>query len=148
MIFFMYSSAMMIHSAVWAWIPFVISMMRNIKSIICAPPIIVLMRDAWPGQSTRVNWRYYSLISLSNLVGTLVKNAEKPRSRVMPLSWDCGFLSRLAVDVTSLSNLQIEVLPESTCPRTPIFILRHFAGWIAAIYYFVKSRSYFSIVNY
>lgn len=68
--------------------------------MICAPPMIVRMSDACPGQSTKVNCRYSYLIYLSNLVGTLVKNAEKPRSRVMPLYCDCGFLSRLAVDVT------------------------------------------------
>jgi len=54
------------------------------------------------------------LIDLSNRVGTPVKKAEKPRSNVIPLYCDCGFLSRLAVDVISLSILQIDVLPEST----------------------------------
>lgn len=103
------------------------------------------MRDACPGQSTKVNCKYYYFTSLSNLVGTLVKNAEKPRSRVIPLSWDWGFLSRLAVDVTSLRILQRDVFPESTCPKTPILILRHLAGWIRDIYSLVKSRSYFSI---
>jgi len=144
-IFFMNNSAIMMHSAVWAWIPFVISMMRNMMSMICAPPIIVLIRDAWPGQSTRVNCRYYSFSCWSNLVGTLVKNAEKPRSRVIPLYWDWGFLSRLAVDVTSLNIRQSDVLPESTCPRTPTLMLRHFWGKIDAISSFVKSKRSFSI---
>ena len=136
----------MMHYAVCAWIPFVISIIRNMMSIIWAPPIIVLIKDAWPGQSTNVNCKYSSLIYFSNLVGTPVKKAEKPRSSVMPLYCDCGFLSRLAVDVTSLSILQIDVLPESTWPRTPTLMLRHFAGWIFAIYSLVKSSNYFSII--
>lgn len=37
--------------------PFVTSMTRIIVSMICAPPMMVRMRDAWPGQSTRVNCR-------------------------------------------------------------------------------------------
>lgn len=98
-IFFMYSSAMIMHSAVWAWIPLVISRIKNIMSMIWAPPMMVFIKEACPGQSTNVNWKYYYLIYLSNLVGTLVKKAEKPRSSVIPLSWDCGFLSRLAVEV-------------------------------------------------
>lgn len=138
----------MMHSTVCAWIPLVISIMRNMISMICAPPMIVLMREAWPGQSTRVNCRYYSFIYLSNLVGTLVKKAENPRSRVIPLSCDWGFLSRLAVDVTSLSILQMEVFPESTCPKTPTLIFKHLMGRIVVIYYFVKSNNYFYIYQY
>ena len=137
----------MMHSAVWACIPLVISMIRNMISMICAPPMMVRMSDACPGQSTKVNWRYSYLIYLSNLVGTLVKNAEKPRSRVIPLYWDCGFLSRLAVDVTSLKILQMEVFPESTWPSTPMLMFKHFDGWIVDIYYFVRSSSSFSIAN-
>lgn len=137
---------MMMHSAVWAWIPLVMSIIKNMRSIICAPPIIVLIKDAWPGQSTSVNWRYYSLIYLSNLVGTRVKKAEKPKSKVMPRSWDWGFLSRLAVDVTALSMRQIDVFPESTWPRTPMLMLRHLLGWIVETYSFVISSSYFSIL--
>ena len=37
----------------------------------------------------------------------------------MPLSRDCGFLSKAAVDAVLLSDLASEVLPLSTCPRTP-----------------------------
>ena len=136
----------MMHYAVCAWIPFVISIIRTIISIIWAPPIIVLIKDACPGQSTNVNCKYSYLIYLSNRVGTPVKKAENPRSNVIPLYWDCGFLSRLAVDVTSLNILQIDVLPESTWPRTPTLILRHFDGCIFAIYSFVKSSNYFSII--
>ena len=137
---------MIIHSAVCAWIPFVISITRNIISMIWAPPIMVLIKDACPGQSTKVNCRYYSLISPSNLIGTLVKKAEKPKSRVMPLSWDCGFLSRLAVDVISLSIRQSDVFPESTWPRTPMLMLTHFCGCMDVIYSFVKSNRSFSII--
>lgn len=89
----------MMHSAVWAWMPFATSMIKNIISMIWAPPIIVFIKEACPGQSTNVNWKNYYFMILSNLIGTLVKNAENPRSRVIPLSCDCGFLSRLAVEV-------------------------------------------------
>ena len=61
-IFFIKSYAMIMHSAVWACIPFVISMIKNIRSMIWAPPIIVLIKDACPGQSTRVNCKYYYFI--------------------------------------------------------------------------------------
>ena len=46
------------HSAVYVYIPLLISMTRNIMSIILAPPIIVLISEACPGQSTSVNWKY------------------------------------------------------------------------------------------
>jgi hypothetical protein len=65
--------------------------------MIWAPPMMVLRSEPWPGQSTRVNCRYSSLALYFS--GILVRKAEKPRSRVMPLSWDWGFLSRDAVDV-------------------------------------------------
>ena len=42
------------HSAVWVWMPLVQSTTRTIRSMIWAPPMMVLMREAWPGQSTRV----------------------------------------------------------------------------------------------
>ena len=73
-------------------------MTKNIISMICAPPIIVRIKEACPGQSTKVNWRYSSLTL--KRVGVREKKAEKPKSRVIPLSCDCGFLSRLAVEVT------------------------------------------------
>lgn len=145
MIFFMKSSAMITHSAVWACIPLVTSMIRNMMSIIWAPPMIVLIREACPGQSTSVNCKYSSLICWSNLVGTLVKKAEKPRSRVIPLYWDCGFLSRLAVEVISLRILQMEVLPESTCPSTPTLIFTHLLGWIEITSSLLKSKRSFYI---
>jgi len=135
----------MIHYAVWVWIPFVTSITKKIISMIWAPPIIVFISDAWPGQSTSVNCKYSYLIYLSILVGTLVKNAEKPRSKVIPLYCDCGFLSRLAVDVISLKMRQIEVFPESTCPKTPTLMLMHLLGCMPAISYLVRSSSSFSI---
>ena len=58
--------------------------------------------------------------------GVFVKKALNPRSNVIPLSYDCGFLSRLAVDVTLLSALAKEVLPLSICPKTPNFIILYF----------------------
>ena len=42
------------HSAVWVCMPLVASTTSTIRSMICAPPMMVLMREAWPGQSTRV----------------------------------------------------------------------------------------------
>ena len=41
-------------SAVCVWMPFPTSIISIIKSIICAPPMIVRMSDACPGQSTSV----------------------------------------------------------------------------------------------
>mmetsp|Transcript_25800 Transcript_25800/g.75617 ORF Transcript_25800/g.75617 Transcript_25800/m.75617 type:complete len:247 (+) Transcript_25800:813-1553(+) len=49
------SSPMTRHSAVCVWMPLVRSMTRIIMSMICAPPMTVRIRDAWPGQSTSVN---------------------------------------------------------------------------------------------
>ena len=43
------------HSAVWTCIPLLISITRIIWSIIEAPLRTVLIREAWPGQSTIVN---------------------------------------------------------------------------------------------
>jgi hypothetical protein len=50
--------------------------------------MIVLIREACPGQSTKVNCKYYYLIFCSKRVGTRVKKAEKPKSSVIPLYWD------------------------------------------------------------
>jgi hypothetical protein len=36
--------------------PFVMSTTKIIMSMICTPPMIVLISDACPGQSTSVNW--------------------------------------------------------------------------------------------
>lgn len=105
--------------------PLLISMTRNIKSIICAPPIIVRIREAWPGQSTRVNWKYFYLTFIYNSSETRVINDENPKSRVIPLYLDWGLLSRLAVDATCVRTRQIDVLPESTWPSTPTLILMH-----------------------
>ena len=49
-------SPITMHSAVWVWMPLLASITRIIMSMIWAPPMIVRMREAWPGQSTRVNW--------------------------------------------------------------------------------------------
>ncbi len=53
-------------------------------------------------------------------------NAENPKSKVIPLSLDYGFLSKLAVEATVLNDLQRDVLPESMCPKTPKFIFNIF----------------------
>lgn len=59
-------------------------------------------------------------------MGIVIMNAEKPRSRVMPRSFDYGFLSKPAVEAMVLKALHSEVLPESMWPRTPMFMFRIF----------------------
>lgn len=84
--------------------------------------MIVRIREACPGQSTRVNCRlsYCCWPPLSRRwSGRPTVNEEKPRSSVIPLSRDCGFLSKAAVDAVLLSALASEVFPLSTCPSTP-----------------------------
>lgn len=61
--------------------------------------MIVLSKEACPGQSTNVNCKYYYFNLFYNFYGILVKNAEKPKSKVIPLYCDCGCLSKDAVDV-------------------------------------------------
>lgn len=69
--------------------------------MICAPPIIVFNREAWPGQSTKVNCKYYYFPFnwFINFSGIFIKNAENPKSSVIPRYWDWGFLSNAAVEV-------------------------------------------------
>lgn len=88
-----------------------------------SPPMIVRIREACPGQSTRVNCRlsYCCLPPLSGRwSGISTVKEEKPRSSVIPLSRDCGFLSKAAVDAVLLSALASDVFPLSTCPSTPM----------------------------
>lgn len=141
----MNNSAITIHSDVWVWIPLFISITKNIRSIIWAPPIIVLIREAWPGQSTSVNCKKFCFTFVYNYAGTLVMKEEKPKSRVIPLSFDCGLLSRLAVDATWVRTRQIDVFPESTCPNTPTLIFKQSDGFIVASYSASISSNYFSI---
>mmetsp|Transcript_25297 Transcript_25297/g.84794 ORF Transcript_25297/g.84794 Transcript_25297/m.84794 type:complete len:303 (-) Transcript_25297:116-1024(-) len=109
------SSPMTRHSAVCVWMPLVRSMTRIIMSMICAPPMTVRMRDAWPGQSTSVNWRWlYSGLCRAMCSGTSARKAEKPRSSVMPRSLLCGCLSKLAVEPMVLNARARLVLPLST----------------------------------
>lgn len=86
-----------------------------------SPPMMVLMREAWPGQSTRVNWRlsYCCPPPSCRGSGKSTVKEEKPRSSVMPRSRDCGFLSNAAVEAVLLSALASDVFPLSTCPSTP-----------------------------
>lgn len=76
------------HSAVYVCTNFCASTTSIIMSMILAPPIIVFMREAWPGQSTRVNYmksRESGIECLSrNQEGMRMMKAEKPRSRVIP----------------------------------------------------------------
>lgn len=55
-------------------------------------------------------------------------NALNPRSSVIPLSFDYGFLSKPAVEAIVLRALQRLVLPASMCPNTPILIFKIFSG--------------------
>ena len=135
-------SAIIMHSAVWVWIPLLMSTTKNMKSMIWAPPIIVLIKDAWPGQSTRVNWKYFYFTLVYNYSDTRVINEEKPKSKVIPLYWDWGLLSKLAVDATCVNTLQIDVLPESTWPKTPTLIFMQSFGLMAANYSLSISNNY------
>lgn len=95
---------------------------RLVQEICNSPPIIVRMSEACPGQSTRVNCRlsycFWPPLSRTWSGRSTVKE-EKPRSSVIPLSRDWGFLSKAAVDAVLLSALASEVFPLSTCPSTP-----------------------------
>lgn len=87
-----------------------------------SPPIIVRMREACPGQSTRVNCRLsycFCPPPSRRWSGRSTVKEEKPRSSVIPLSRDWGFLSKAAVDAVLLSALASDVFPLSTCPSTP-----------------------------
>lgn len=70
-----------------------------------------------------------------NFYGIFVRKAENPKSKVIPLSCDWGFLSSDAVDVISLKILHNDVFPESTWPKTPTLMLIQFVGSIFACYY-------------
>ena len=126
------------HSAVWVYISFCESTTSIIRSMILAPPIMVFMRLACPGQSTRVNYKYsycyktgFSAWIARNHSGMAIINAEKPKSKVIPLSWDCGFLSKPAVEAIVLKALHKLVLPESMWPNTPMLIFSILFGYKA-----------------
>lgn len=104
--------------------------------------MMVLMREACPGQSTRVNCRLSHCgpspsplwpplsppLDSSRCPGRSTVKEEKPRSRVIPRSRDCGFLSKAAVDAVLLSALANDVFPLSTWPRTPTLKFRVLMG--------------------
>lgn len=84
--------------------------------------MIVRIREACPGQSTNVNCRLSYCCwppESRRRSGRSTVKEEKPRSSVIPLSRDCGFLSKAAVEAVLLSALASEVFPLSTCPSTP-----------------------------
>ena len=54
-------SPMTKHSAVCVWIPLETSMTSIMRSMICAPPMMVRINEAWPGQSTSVNCKVSNL---------------------------------------------------------------------------------------
>mmetsp|Transcript_10918 Transcript_10918/g.32592 ORF Transcript_10918/g.32592 Transcript_10918/m.32592 type:complete len:334 (+) Transcript_10918:1136-2137(+) len=114
------------HSAVCVWMPLFASTTRTIRSMICAPPMMVRMSDAWPGQSTSVYWSTASSNPAAQAAlscsGTGTRKLLKPRSSVMPRAWDCGALSREAVESVVESALTSDVLPLSTCPMMPMLM--------------------------
>ena len=55
-------------------------------------------------------------------------NALKPRSRVIPRSFDYALLSNPAVEAMVLKALQRLVFPESICPKTPMLMFRILEG--------------------
>ena len=98
-------------------------------------------KEPWPGQSTRVKrtlplpWIFESTTKLEN-----------PKSSVMPLALDCGFLSNAAVDPSWDKHRDRVVLPESTWPKIPTFtfcILRRKIGkfWIPIWNFFWRNRN-------
>ena len=73
-------------SAVCVWIPFVTSITNIMRSMIWAPPMTVRIKEAWPGQSTRVNCNFvHPPASLRRRGGVSRMKAENPRSSVIPL---------------------------------------------------------------
>ena len=74
----------------------------------------VFNNEPCPGQSTKVNCKYSYFVFVENFYGILVRKAENPKSSVIPLYCDCGFLSNDAVDVISLKIRHNDVFPEST----------------------------------
>lgn len=79
------------------WMPRVTSTTNSIILMICAPPMIVLISDAWPGQSTKVTCSS-SYGRCCRWSGIGIAKEENPRSSVMPLSLLCGCLSIAAVE--------------------------------------------------
>ena len=75
--------------------------------------------------------------------GVLRKNAEKPKSKVIPRSWLCGFLSNEAVDAIELSLFESEVFPESTCPNIPMFKFNIFEASISLGIFSILSILFF-----
>ncbi len=127
-----------IHSAVCVYISFWQSTTSTIRSIMLAPPITVFISEAWPGQSTSVNWMWSIALNFSGSfvfshLGTSTTKALKPKSRVMPRSLDYGLLSKPAVLATVLSALHKLVLPESMWPNTPMFMFSRRAGFTSEL---------------
>jgi hypothetical protein len=102
--------------------PLVTSTTSSIRSMICAPPMMVRMSEAWPGQSTNVTCTA-SKGAPARCGGSGALKEEKPRSSVMPRAALCGCLSSAAVDSVVLSARARLVLPLSTCPRMPTLTL-------------------------
>lgn len=105
------------------------------------PPIIVRIKEACPGQSTKVYWsRWHVGAASRRWSGMSTENEEKPKSRVMPRSLLWGFLSKLAVLSTVLSALDKLVFPLSTWPSTPTLKLK-----VAIIYFMTHEPELFNV---
>ena len=81
-------SARMTHSTVWACRPRVASTTRRTRSMICAPPMMVRISEACPGQSTRVICKAWLGVDGREGGREGRRKEEKPKSRVMPRSRD------------------------------------------------------------
>eukprot|EP00965_Chrysotila_dentata_P201459 6180575-Pleurochrysis_carterae.AAC.1 len=119
------------HSAVCVWMPLETSTTSTIMSMICAPPMIVRISEAWPGQSTSVIWsRSYG--SERKCSGSCVVNEEKPRSSVIPRSLLCGFLSNAAVEAEVLRARErlrsAKTHPDPVRPRDLMMMLGRLKG--------------------
>jgi len=75
-----------------------------------------------------------------------VKNAENPKSNVIPLSLLWGFLSKHAVEVIWVRAFANEVFPLSMCPKMPMFKFKEFLTFIYAISYSFKGKFISSIL--
>jgi len=126
--FYIIISPKIIHSDVWVWMP-LLSTTKIIKSMIEAPPITVHIKDAWPGQSTKVIYRCVNFSSFGeclslNQSGIFITKAENPKSKVIPLSVLYLDLSKPAVEPIVESAFERDVFPESIWPSIPMLKLK------------------------
>jgi len=73
------------------------------------------------------------------------RKALNPRSSVIPRCLDCDDLSKDAVDKRVDKVLTKDVFPESTCPKTPMFIFSIRSGLRFARFSFFASSPTFLV---